>query len=60
MCQAIVYLDGEKVMEDVIWVEPSTWRTTATPTEAQTREAMNLLDRLCRLRRDGHGDTYVT
>lgn len=22
MCQATVYLDGEKVMEDVIWVEP--------------------------------------
>ena len=23
MCQATVYLDGEKVMEDVIWVEPT-------------------------------------
>ncbi len=22
MCQATVYLDGEKVMEDVIWMEP--------------------------------------
>jgi predicted RNA-binding protein len=23
MCQATVYLDGEKVMEDVIWLEPT-------------------------------------
>ena len=23
MCQATAYLDGEKVMEDVIWVEPT-------------------------------------
>ncbi len=23
MCQATVYLDGEKVMEDVIWIEPT-------------------------------------
>ena len=23
MCQATVYLDSEKVMEDVIWVEPT-------------------------------------
>jgi len=23
MCQATVYLDGEKVMDDVIWVEPT-------------------------------------
>jgi predicted RNA-binding protein len=23
MCQAKVYLDGEKIMEDVIWLEPT-------------------------------------
>jgi predicted RNA-binding protein len=23
MCQAAVYLDGEKVMEDVVWLEPT-------------------------------------
>lgn len=23
MCQATAYLDGEKVMEDVIWLEPT-------------------------------------
>ena len=23
MCQATVYLDGEKVMEDVTWLEPT-------------------------------------
>lgn len=23
MCQATVYLDGKKVMEDVIWLEPT-------------------------------------
>ena len=23
MCQATVYLDGQKIMEDVIWLEPT-------------------------------------
>lgn len=23
MCQAVAYLDGEKIMEDVIWVKPT-------------------------------------
>jgi predicted RNA-binding protein len=23
MCQAKIYLDGEKIMEDVIWLEPT-------------------------------------
>lgn len=23
MCQATLYLDGEKIMEDVIWLEPA-------------------------------------
>ncbi len=23
MCQATAYLDGEKIMEDVIWVQPT-------------------------------------
>jgi predicted RNA-binding protein len=23
MCQATVYLDGEKIVEDVIWLEPT-------------------------------------
>jgi len=23
MCQATAYLDGERIMEDVIWVEPT-------------------------------------